>query len=218
MSGYGLRPNPTYSLSRSSLPRYRHRDTILFLDGLADVLLVGEPPVAPAREALGSRGQKPPDGTRTRRTGDGHRTMPTSPTSSGRDESRMRRIRNGYSSQDGRSSPLDAAYALLQASRRRLTCAEFISCPGCGRLSYDLEGTVQRVKARFGHLRDVKIAVMGCAVNGPGEAKAADIGIAGGKNEGLIFVNGKVKRKVKEAEMYDELIKEINEYIRKEAS
>ena len=65
---------------------------------------------------------------------------------------------------------------------------------------------------------NITVAVMGCAVNGPGEAKAADIGIAGGKNEGLIFVGGKIKRKVKEAEMYDELIKEINSYIKKEAS
>ncbi len=56
---------------------------------------------------------------------------------------------------------------------------------------------------------------MGCAVNGPGEAKAADIGVAGGKNEALIFVNGKVKRKVKQDEIYNELVKEIQMYIKK---
>ena len=62
---------------------------------------------------------------------------------------------------------------------------------------------------------DITVAVMGCAVNGPGEAKAADIGVAGGKGEGLIFINGEIKRKVKEDELYDELIKEI-ELFRKE--
>ena len=62
---------------------------------------------------------------------------------------------------------------------------------------------------------DITVAVMGCAVNGPGEAKAADIGIAGGKNEGIIFVNGKIKRKVHEDVMYEELVKEIKLYIKK---
>jgi len=56
---------------------------------------------------------------------------------------------------------------------------------------------------------DITVAVMGCAVNGPGEARSADIGIAGGKNEGLIFVDGEIKRKVKAEDMYDELIREI---------
>lgn len=74
---------------------------------------------------------------------------------------------------------LKVAYALMQASRRRLTRAEFISCPGCGRLAYDLEGTVRRLKASFGHLQGVKIAVMGCAVNGPGEMADADFGYVG---------------------------------------
>ena len=62
---------------------------------------------------------------------------------------------------------------------------------------------------------EITVAVMGCAVNGPGEARASDIGIAGGKGEGLIFVEGKIKRKVKEDNMYDELIIEINEYIKR---
>lgn len=79
---------------------------------------------------------------------------------------------------------IEMAYALLQATRRRLTRTEFISCPGCGRLDYDLDSAVARIKARFGHLRDVKIAIMGCAVNGPGEMADADfgyVGAAGGK-------------------------------------
>jgi len=78
---------------------------------------------------------------------------------------------------------------------------------------------VNKVEAYLENIdSNITVAVMGCAVNGPGEAKAADVGIAGGKNEGLIFVDGKVKRKVKEAMMYDELIKEINEYIKRDAS
>jgi (E)-4-hydroxy-3-methylbut-2-enyl-diphosphate synthase len=59
---------------------------------------------------------------------------------------------------------------------------------------------------------DLKVAVMGCAVNGPGEARESNIGIAGGKGEGIIFVDGEIKRKVKEEDMYDELIKEIEAY------
>jgi (E)-4-hydroxy-3-methylbut-2-enyl-diphosphate synthase len=82
-------------------------------------------------------------------------------------------------------SPLARAYGLLQATRRRLTRAEFISCPGCGRLSYDLETTVRRVKARFGHLPGLKIAIMGCVVNGPGEMADADFGYVGA-SRGLV--------------------------------
>ncbi len=71
------------------------------------------------------------------------------------------------------------AYDLLQLTRRRLLRADFISCPGCGRLAYDLEGAVRSLKAKFGHLAGVKIAVMGCAVNGPGEMADADVGYVG---------------------------------------
>ncbi len=71
------------------------------------------------------------------------------------------------------------AYRLLQATRRRLTRTEFISCPGCGRLAYDLEGAVDRLRRRVGHLPGLKLAVMGCAVNGPGEMADADFGYVG---------------------------------------
>lgn len=88
-----------------------------------------------------------------------------------------------------------------------------VSCPTCGRIQYDMFPLVEKVEA---YLEDksyeITVAVMGCAVNGPGEAKAANIGIAGGKGEGLIFVDGKIVRKVKESDMYDELIKEIENY------
>lgn len=93
---------------------------------------------------------------------------------------------------------------------------KIISCPTCGRLQYEMFDLVNKIELYLETIEDdITVAVMGCAVNGPGEAKAADIGIAGGKNEGLIFVDGKVKRKVKQDEMYDELVKEINNYIKK---
>ena len=75
---------------------------------------------------------------------------------------------------------------------------------------------VERVEAYLEDKEyDITVAVMGCAVNGPGEAKAADIGIAGGRNGGLIFVDGETKRKELEEDMYDELIIEIENYIKK---
>ena len=87
---------------------------------------------------------------------------------------------------------LDSAYALLQATGRRITGTEFISCPGCGRLEYDLAGTVRHVKKKFGHLRGVKIAIMGCVVNGPGEMADADYGYVGsGKNKVDLYVHGR---------------------------
>jgi (E)-4-hydroxy-3-methylbut-2-enyl-diphosphate synthase len=91
---------------------------------------------------------------------------------------------------------------------------KIVSCPTCGRLQYNMFPLLERVEAYLETIEDdITVAVMGCAVNGPGEAKAADIGIAGGKNGGLIFVNGKVVRKVQEDEMYDTLIEEIHKYI-----
>jgi len=96
---------------------------------------------------------------------------------------------------------------------------KIVSCPTCGRLQYNMFPLVKKVEEYLETLPDdITVAVMGCAVNGPGEAKAADIGIAGGRNGGLIFVNGEVKRKVQENEMFDELVKEINNFIKKEES
>ncbi len=93
---------------------------------------------------------------------------------------------------------------------------KLISCPTCGRLQYEMFDLVNKVEAYLETIdTDITVAVMGCAVNGPGEARAADIGVAGGKGEGLIFIGGTIKRKVKEHELYDELIKEI-ELLRKE--
>ena len=71
------------------------------------------------------------------------------------------------------------AYGILQAGRLRISRTDYISCPGCGRTLYDLEGAVARVKAATAGLRGLKIAVMGCIVNGPGEMADADYGYVG---------------------------------------
>lgn len=89
---------------------------------------------------------------------------------------------------------------------------EIISCPTCGRTQIELIKLVEEVQERLNKIkihRPLKIAIMGCAVNGPGEAREADIGIAGGKGCGLIFKNGEIIKKVKEEELIEELIKEI---------
>lgn len=79
----------------------------------------------------------------------------------------------------GLRCPAHLAAEILQATRRRIHHAEFIACPGCGRLHYDLAGTVRRLKRRLAAARGVRIAVMGCAVNGPGEMADADFGYVG---------------------------------------
>ncbi|MTI69997.1 MAG: flavodoxin-dependent (E)-4-hydroxy-3-methylbut-2-enyl-diphosphate synthase [Firmicutes bacterium] len=87
---------------------------------------------------------------------------------------------------------------------------EIISCPTCGRTKIDLIKLVNKAEEKLmGIKKPLKVAIMGCAVNGPGEAKEADIGIAGGKNEGIIFKKGKVIKKVKEEKLLKELISEI---------
>jgi (E)-4-hydroxy-3-methylbut-2-enyl-diphosphate synthase len=87
---------------------------------------------------------------------------------------------------------------------------EFISCPTCGRTQIDLISIAEKVEKKLvNYNKNLKVAVMGCVVNGPGEAREADIGIAGGNGEGLIFKKGKIIKKVKEEELVDELIELI---------
>lgn len=87
---------------------------------------------------------------------------------------------------------------------------EFVSCPTCGRTQIELIKIANEVEKRLsGCKKNIKVAVMGCVVNGPGEAREADIGIAGGKGVGLIFKKGEIIKKVKEEQLVDELIKEI---------
>ncbi|MGE5629406.1 MAG: flavodoxin-dependent (E)-4-hydroxy-3-methylbut-2-enyl-diphosphate synthase [Solirubrobacterales bacterium] len=87
---------------------------------------------------------------------------------------------------------------------------EFISCPTCGRTQIKLIEIAKEVEERLSNCnKNIKVAIMGCVVNGPGEAREADIGIAGGINEGLIFKKGEIIKKVKEEFLVDELIREI---------
>lgn len=89
---------------------------------------------------------------------------------------------------------------------------ELISCPTCGRTQYNMLDLVEKVEKYLDTIKEtnIKVAIMGCVVNGPGEAKRADIGIAGGKGEAVLFKEGKVIRKINENNLYEELIKEIN--------
>lgn len=87
---------------------------------------------------------------------------------------------------------------------------EFVSCPTCGRTEIDLIKIAEEVEEKLKNTnKNIKVAVMGCVVNGPGEAREADIGIAGGKGFGIIFKKGQIVKKVKEEDLVSELIKEI---------
>ncbi len=88
-----------------------------------------------------------------------------------------------------------------------------ISCPTCGRCNINLIDVVNEVEAKINKIdKDITVAIMGCAVNGPGEAKEADIGIAGGKGEGLLFKKGEIVRKIKGDSLVEELLAEIDLY------
>ncbi len=103
-----------------------------------------------------------------------------------------------------------AAFDILKAVGLKNDCPYLISCPTCGRTRIDLIGLANQVEERLKDCKKpIKVAVMGCIVNGPGEAKEADIGIAGGDGNGLIFKKGEILRKVDEKDLLDELMKEI---------
>lgn len=106
-----------------------------------------------------------------------------------------------------------AGIAILKACGLRRGGVRFVSCPTCGRTRIDLIGLANAVEARFGALeRDITIAVMGCEVNGPGEAREADFGVAGGNGFGSLFIRGEVvKTKIPEAQLLDELAALIEE-------
>ena len=103
-----------------------------------------------------------------------------------------------------------AGYDILKAAGVRTGGVNFVSCPTCGRTKIDLIGLASRVEEALRDCKkDITVAVMGCIVNGPGEAKEADIGIAGGNGEGLIFRKGEIVKKVKEENLFEELLKEV---------
>src|SRR5262245_9186754 len=112
-----------------------------------------------------------------------------------------------------------AAFDILQATGRRVRKPELIACPTCGRLAIDLEKIIAELEKRLeGRKTAVKVSVLGCVVNGPGEAREADIGIAAGNGKGVIFRNGEIVRNVVEAEMVDALLEEIDKWEREHAA
>jgi len=115
--------------------------------------------------------------------------------------------------QGGHSAPDTdrLAFGILQATRRRMSRTEYISCPGCGRTLYDLHQTISRIKAATGHLKGVKIGIMGCIVNGPGEMADADYGYVGAGPGRVSLYRGKecVLRSIPESEAVDRLLELI---------
>jgi (E)-4-hydroxy-3-methylbut-2-enyl-diphosphate synthase len=107
-----------------------------------------------------------------------------------------------------------AAYEILRALDLRHRGPEIISCPTCGRCEIDLFGLVEEVEqALTGMTSSPKVAIMGCVVNGPGEAKEADVGVAGGRGQGILFKKGKVVRKIPEDQLAAALIREVNRLV-----
>ncbi|GBD37696.1 4-hydroxy-3-methylbut-2-en-1-yl diphosphate synthase (flavodoxin) [bacterium HR36] len=114
---------------------------------------------------------------------------------------------------------VQAAFDILQATGRRVRKPELIACPTCGRLEIDLEKIVAELEKRLaGRQIPMRISVLGCVVNGPGEAREADIGIAAGRGKGMIFRRGQMIRTVSEAEMVDALLEEIDRWEQEEKS
>ena len=100
------------------------------------------------------------------------------------------------------------AFGILQAGRTRTSKTEYISCPGCGRTLYDLEKTIARIKAATSHLKGLKIGIMGCIVNGPGEMADADYGYVGAGRGKISLYKGKVcvEKNIPEEEAVDKLL------------
>jgi len=106
-------------------------------------------------------------------------------------------------------------YEILKSLGLRKRGVNFVSCPTCGRCQIDLIKVAEDVERRLAGIEsNITVAVMGCVVNGPGEAREADFGIAGGKGEGLLFRHGEIVRKVPESELADALVHEICNYIK----
>ncbi len=106
------------------------------------------------------------------------------------------------------------AWEILKAVGVRRRGPEIVACPTCGRCEIDLMGLYQEVERRCSKIKaPIKIAVMGCVVNGPGEAREADVGLAGGKGVGLIFRRGRIVRKVPERELLSAFFEEVERFL-----
>ncbi len=103
-----------------------------------------------------------------------------------------------------------AAYGILASLKIRQRGVNIISCPTCGRTEINIIGLAQEVEKRLAHIKTpITVAVMGCVVNGPGEAREADVGIAGGKGVGLLFKRGEISKKFDEKDLADVLVGEV---------
>ncbi len=108
------------------------------------------------------------------------------------------------------------AYEILKALNLRHRGVNIISCPTCGRMEIDIERIAADVEKRLSHVTlPLNISILGCVVNGIGEGKEADVGIAGGKGSGLLFRDGKIVRKLKESDLIDVLVKEVEDIVNK---
>lgn len=104
-----------------------------------------------------------------------------------------------------------AAKEILKNLNLASNVANLVSCPTCGRIQYNMIPIAKEIEEYLSHInKNITVAIMGCAVNGPGEAKDADIGIAGGKGEAILFKKGKIIRKIDEKNIISELKKEID--------
>jgi (E)-4-hydroxy-3-methylbut-2-enyl-diphosphate synthase len=102
------------------------------------------------------------------------------------------------------------AWSILRALKLRQRGVELVSCPTCGRTEIDLIPMVQKAEALLKNVKTpLRVAIMGCVVNGPGEAKEADVGIAGGRGSGILFKKGKRVEKVAESELLERLLSEL---------
>lgn len=118
------------------------------------------------------------------------------------------------SSKDNIREARELSFSILQACRTRITKTDYISCPSCGRTLFNLEETTAKIKERTAHLKGVKIGIMGCIVNGPGEMADADFGYVGtGKGKVTLYKKQEVvKRNIPEEDALDELLKLIEQY------
>ena len=115
---------------------------------------------------------------------------------------------------DGDLSPrdiIDTSFGILQAARLRTTKTEYISCPGCGRTLYDLRSTIARIKAATSHMKGLKIGIMGCIVNGPGEMADADFGYVGAGRGKISLYRRKecIEKNIPEEEAVERLLQLI---------
>lgn len=132
-------------------------------------------------------------------------------------------IKNGQTSLTSyanSTSLTSLADAILQAARIKFTKTEYISCPGCGRTLYNLQDTIARIKSATQHLVGLKIGIMGCIVNGPGEMADADYGYVGAGRGKISLYKQKVcvEKNIPEAEAVDKLLKLIEEDKAKKSS